>query len=130
MESFAKPLLQTAAINFSFKYDQSLLYINLPMEKRKNFYLIFKELVNNVLKYAECKNVEVVIKIKGHQLELVVKDDGKGFDVEAMKKSAAKSLSGNGLRNMKRRAAEMNGTCLINSTPSKGTAVHLNFPIT
>ncbi len=130
MESFAKPLLKAKGINFTFQYDSAVHHINLPMEKRKNFYLIFKESINNALKYSFCKKVEVTVKQHNHQLELLVTDDGQGFDVEEMKKLAAKSLSGNGLNNMKRRAAEMNGECLIKSSPGGATLVHLRFPVT
>lgn len=130
MESFARPLLQTKNIAFKFEYDKSLLMVNLPMEKRKNFYLVFKEAVNNALKYSDCKNFAVTVRQKQNNIELTVKDDGKGFDTEQMKVLAAKSLSGNGLNNMKRRAAEMKGTCYIESTPGQGTTVHLQFPVT
>jgi signal transduction histidine kinase/ligand-binding sensor domain-containing protein len=130
MESFAKPLLQTKDIAFRFSYDRNLLPVNLTMEKRKNFYLIFKEAINNVLKYSNCKNLEVGIRLKHQHVELTVKDDGRGFDVQQIKAQASKSLSGNGLNNMKRRAQEMKGECYIQSDQGRGTVVSLKFPIT
>lgn len=130
MESFAKPLLQTKNILFSFTYDDALLHINLAMEKRKNFYLIFKEAINNVLKYSGCKNLNVSIRLWQQQIELIVKDDGLGFDVQQMNSQASRSLSGNGLNNMKRRAAEMKGTCTIDSKEGHGTTITLRFRVT
>lgn len=130
MESFAKPLLQTKDIAFRFSYDPALLQVNLPMEKRKNFFLIFKEAINNVLKYADCKNLEVNIHLKRQQVELEVKDDGQGFNFDQIRLQASRSLSGNGLNNMKRRATEMGGECYIASKPGSGTRVTLRFPIT
>jgi signal transduction histidine kinase len=50
MESFAKPLLAAKEIKFHFEYDKNITQLNLEMTKRKNFYLIFKEAVNNALK--------------------------------------------------------------------------------
>ncbi len=129
MESFARPLLTTKNISCSFMYDPSVTKLNLPMETRKNFYLIFKEAINNVLKYSDCKNMQVLLKHERTGIELKVKDDGKGFDTATMKQMAAKSLSGNGLINMKRRAAEMKGQCTVESSPGKGTIVLLRFPI-
>jgi signal transduction histidine kinase/ligand-binding sensor domain-containing protein len=129
MESFARPLLQTKNISCSFVYDPSVTKLNLPMETRKNFYLIFKEAINNVLKYSGCSTMQVSLVHDDDGIELLVKDNGKGFDVENMKQLAAKSLSGNGLINMKRRAAEMKGTCTIESAPGKGAAIRLRFPI-
>jgi ligand-binding sensor domain-containing protein/two-component sensor histidine kinase len=130
MESFAKPLLKTKDISFNFNYDPNLLQLNLSMEKRKNFYLIFKEAVNNVLKYSNCKNLEISVRLLQQQIEFFLKDDGQGFDKEQLKTLAARSMSGNGLNNMKRRAQEMGGECDIQSQPGKGTIVHLRFPIT
>lgn len=130
MESFANPLLQTKNIAFLFEYDKSLLRINIPMEKRKNFYLIFKETVNNALKYSGCKNFITNIRLKDHHIICRIKDDGTGFDVEEKNTLAGRSLSGNGLYNMKRRAAEMNGNLQIKSEPGQGTSVDFNFPIT
>lgn len=129
MESFALPLLKAKNITCSFDYDESLTWLNLPMEMRKNFYLIFKESVTNIIKYADCTTMQVSLKQQDRKISLTVKDDGKGFDVEAMKTLAAKSLSGNGLVNMKRRAAEMKGELTIQSSPGKGTTVKLIFPI-
>jgi signal transduction histidine kinase len=64
------------------------------------------------------------------QIELTVRDDGKGFEQDQLKTLAARSMSGNGLNNMKRRAGEMGGECEIQSFPGKGTRVYLKFPIT
>ena len=130
MESFAKPLLKTKDISCDFNYDPAVLQLNLSMEKRKNFYLIFKEAINNVLKYSNCKRLEISIRLLSQQIELTVNDDGQGFDQSQLKTFAARSMSGNGLNNMKRRAGEMGGTCEIQSEPGKGTIVQLQFPIT
>jgi signal transduction histidine kinase len=129
MESFAKPLLQIKNIAFGFNYDPGLLHVNLTMEQRKNFYLIFKESVNNVLKYSGAGNLEVAIKLSQHKVTLTAKDNAVGFDTAQMKVLAAKSFSGNGLVNMKRRAAEMQGECFIESSPGKGATVYLVFPV-
>jgi signal transduction histidine kinase len=130
MESFAKPLLASKEIKFHFDYDKNITQLNLEMTKRKNFYLIFKEAVNNTLKYSGCKNLHVTVTARHHRVQLKIKDDGKGFDTAQMKLMAAKSLTGNGLNNMKRRAVEMKGECLIESSPGGGTTVHLEFPVT
>ena len=82
MESFARPLLQTKNIALSFNYDQSVLDLNLQMEKRKNFYLIFKEAINNALKYSCCKTMDVTVRHNHSTIELAVKDNGVGFDAD------------------------------------------------
>jgi signal transduction histidine kinase len=129
MESYAKPLLAVKQIKFNFTYDEEVKYLNLEMTKRKNFYLIFKEAINNVLKYADCNNLSVTLSTKYHQFYMRIADDGKGFDTTKLEQHTSKSLSGNGLKNMQVRAAEMKGTCVLTSKPGAGTVVQLQFPI-
>jgi signal transduction histidine kinase len=127
MESFARPLLASQEIVFHFSYDPGIKQLSLEMTKRKNFYLIFKEAVNNALKYSGCKNLWVTIKHRHGQLYLIVKDDGNGFDTAKVEKT--QSMSGNGMQNMCMRAKEMKGDCAITSEPGKGTSIALHFPI-
>jgi ligand-binding sensor domain-containing protein/two-component sensor histidine kinase len=129
MESYAKPLLNAANIQFTLEYDPSVLHINLDMTSRKNFYLIFKEAIHNGLKYAECKKIDVSIRRTNHHVELMVRDDGIGFNQAIVEAKAAQSLSGNGLRNLRIRTGEMKGECIIESSPGNGTKVYLKFPL-
>lgn len=129
MESFARPLLAAKSIAFHFEVESSIKHLNLEMTRRKNFYLIFKEAVNNALKYSGCENLWVSICLKHHQLELAVTDDGIGFDREKVRKQSSQSMSGNGMRNMEIRAAEMKGAWVVISGEGKGTTVQLKFPI-
>jgi signal transduction histidine kinase len=129
MESFARPLLQAKNIALNFDYDQSVLELNLQMEKRKNFYLIFKEAINNALKYSCCKTIDVTVRHHHPAIELTVKDDGAGFNADKINIQASRSLSGNGLKNMKMRAEEMKAAFQIASMPGNGTAISLTFHI-
>lgn len=52
------------------------------------------------------------------QLELVITDNGKGFDINA-------PSTRNGLKNMKKRAEEINGAITITSSPGEGTVTRL-----
>ncbi len=126
MESYARPLLASQDVKFHFSYALDIQHQHLEMAKRKNFYLIFKEAVNNALKYSGCKNLWVDISLHHGQLELLVKDDGKGFDVRKVR--SMNTLSGNGVRNMEMRAKEMKGSWSIVSGDT-GTIVRLAFPI-
>jgi signal transduction histidine kinase len=129
MESFARPLLASQGIAFHFEADPNVNQLNLEMTKRKNFYLIYKEAVHNALKYSSCTSLSVKISLKHHHLELSVKDNGVGFDLEKVQIHASQSLSGNGLRNMEMRASEMKGQLQFNSKPGEGTQILLKFPV-
>lgn len=129
MESFARPLMASRNILFHFEVIAGLQHINLGMTPRKNFYLIFRESVNNILKYADCREVWVKVQMPHHQLELEVQDDGKGFELDKVQINASQSLSGNGLRNMQMRAAEIKGSLTIITRPGHGTTIRLSFPV-
>lgn len=128
MESFARPLLAARNMQFHFNYDESAKSVNLEMEQRKNFFLIFKEAVNNAIKYSGGSLLQADILYKQDMLELSVKDNGVGFNI-SRELNETKSLSGNGLRNMQARAKTMNANFQILSEPGKGTSIRLILPL-
>jgi streptogramin lyase/two-component sensor histidine kinase len=130
MESFAKPLCSAAGIELKFHYHPAIGYLNLQMEARNNFYLIFKEAINNAIKYSRCKTITVDIEQRGGTIELQIADDGLGADMQQINQRRKESLGGNGLINMKRRAKDMKGQIDIHSSLGHGCAVRLRFPIT
>lgn len=133
MESFARPLLAAKNSKFRFEYDKGLLSVNLSMEKRKNFYLIYKEAIHNSLKYSDCSAVSVSIRQKGNTVIMKIEDDGKGFDVTKTSegyKSSDVYGGGNGLRNMQLRAKQMKGKLNVWSEQAKGTRIEVIFSLT
>ncbi len=130
MDSFARPLLKTAGISFGLNYQPELKTLLLQMEQRKNLYLIFKEAVNNAIKYSKASSLEVKVNRSGDKLIMEIRDDGIGFDPGAIGTSNRLSLAGNGLNNMKNRAIELKGEFIIRSEPGMGTTLILSFPFT
>ena len=118
MRSLSYNLLKAKKIECSFHADESLSGIKLPMEIRRNFYLIFKEALNNLVKYSQAANASVLISREHGSITCVVRDDGVGFE-------ATQDFSGNGLNNMKKRAYEIGAILLINSSVGKGTSIEL-----
>jgi signal transduction histidine kinase len=96
--------------------------LKLDMHQRKNFYLIFKEAVNNAVKYSDTQKLEVVIKSDGPALLMLIRDFGKGFNETIV-------MNGNGLQNMKMRAKDLKGDLKINSSEEQGTELRLQFPV-
>jgi signal transduction histidine kinase len=129
MESYARPMLMTRNIDFKLEYDPSIITTHLDMEKRKNFYLVFKEAVNNAFKYSGCSEIITRISNSKSRMEMQIIDNGVGFDVQQEIKGDKLTLSGNGLRNMKMRAEEMKGDLQIDSVSGEGTEVKLSIPI-
>lgn len=129
MESFAKPLAAARNIRFDLSYEPAAMDVHLDMDKRKNFYLIFKEAVNNAIKYSGAQRIAGSVGLSGGQLQLRVTDDGLGFHPATEMEGNKNSLSGNGLFNMQKRASEVNGRLLIDSSPGKGTSISLSLPL-
>ncbi len=128
MESFAKPLAAARNIRFELQYDEVVLSLPLTMEQRKNFYLIFKEAVNNAIKYSGAQKISSIVMGTNTGLQLTVTDDGVGFNPAA--EMSTVSLSGNGLANMQKRAEELHGSLTIQSAVGSGTVISLSFPLT
>jgi len=99
MRQYASEILEAAQIGFSLDMDESCQQVSLPIEKRKDFYLIFKEAINNMAKYSNAKSAAIRMGYQHRILTLSIADDGIGFDAD-------KIHSGNGLKNMK--AAHIN----------------------
>ena len=72
--------------------------------------------MNNILKYAECKNVLFKIEMNNNCLKIILSDDGKGFEME-------NETNGYGLNNIRKRAEKIKGDIQIISVQEKGTQI-------
>lgn len=122
MREFATSILETKDIELDFKVEENVNDIKLDMEDRRDFFLIFKEAVNNVAKYSHCDKCAIHVSLHQHRLLLDVQDNGVGFEVD-------KVDSGNGLSNIQKRAEALKGRATIQSKPGEGTHVTLNIPV-
>lgn len=121
MERFAYEICSSKNIIITLELDE-LEKVKPRTEQRKNFYLVFKEALNNAVKYSGTEKAEVVVTMQNKQVTLLVKDYGKGFDPETTGR-------GNGLDNMKNRAKELGAVIEIDSEPGSGTVVILKMPV-
>jgi signal transduction histidine kinase len=97
------------------------------MQNRKNLFLILKEAINNSVKHSDCKHLTVSI-IQQHDIaELIVKDDGVGFDMESTTQGDYEASVGNGLNNIRSRATELKADIEFKSERGKGTFLRLTF---
>lgn len=124
IRDFGSDLFQDTDVNFTFTgTDEKWRNHRLPMDMSRNLIMIFKEALNNCLKYSKAKNVSLDVHLKNRDtLQLVLKDDGVGFDTHSIKK-------GNGINNMNTRAGRLNGKLYIDSRQDKGTIINLTFKI-
>jgi signal transduction histidine kinase len=82
-------------------------------------YRIVQELLNNVIKHAEAKNVLIQLIRKDSHFSLTVEDDGRGFDPDTGRKEGA------GLSNIRARVDYLGGTIDVRSAPGEGTSVNI-----
>ncbi|MEP6947802.1 MAG: two-component regulator propeller domain-containing protein [Ginsengibacter sp.] len=122
MREFAGNLLEARGVNYTFKEDEQIKHINLELGRRHDFFMIFKEAVNNLCKYSDCTTVQIDVLVKKNILILLITDDGKGFDHTLQ-------ADGNGLINMHQRAVALKGTLNIKSEINEGTKVELKIPV-
>ncbi|HAF17589.1 MAG TPA: hypothetical protein DCG84_04570 [Peptococcaceae bacterium] len=100
-------------------------------ERRYSKYLelsvfrIIQEALNNIQKHAEASEVVVKLELHPERIYVVIRDNGKGFDVQS-----AMNLSEHyGLLNMKERAHIFKGELNVNSAPGRGTEIILVIPV-
>jgi signal transduction histidine kinase len=94
--------------------------VTLAPNQRKHLLLLFKEAMNNALKYAEASQCTLSVSVEQELLTISLSDDGKGFDPAAQ-------ASGYGLGNMGARAEKIGGKLIIESRPGWGTTVSLRM---
>ncbi len=124
MRRFASEVFEAKEINGKIDFSVEAKKLKLNMEKRRHFYLLFKEAVNNLAKYSNCKNATVRVNYLNGNLSLVVSDDGVGFNPNTA------GETGNGLMTMQRRAKKLRAKLDIQSAVGKGTTISVLFPIT
>ena len=120
MKNYSTEVSEAKDIAVSWYDTGNLSQAKLSMEQRKNFYLLFKEIINNAVKHSKAKNIFINLVNADGNIILTVKDDGVGFDTDVL-------TSGNGIKNIKRRIQLLKGQVKIDSGNGKGTSVKLNF---
>lgn len=102
----------------------------LPVEYKTVLFRIAQEALTNVAKHAAATAVTLELRIAAAQVELVVSDNGQGFDPSAVGVQRAQQLSGWGLVGMRERAMLLGGECSVTSQPGAGTTVRVTAPLT
>jgi signal transduction histidine kinase len=96
-----------------------------PEEVRRTLFRMGQEAINNALKHAGATRLDVVLSSEDGGIRLRVADDGRGFEVEGLRKPAPGHI---GLPIMVERAALAGGWCRIDSKPGGGTTVEAWVP--
>jgi ligand-binding sensor domain-containing protein/two-component sensor histidine kinase len=123
MQSYAAEICGLRQVQLQFDVNETVSKMKLNMELRKNLYLIFKEAVNNALKYSQCNLIGIMLTSKDGSIRMSIHDNGKGF-------RSQDEYEGNGLKNMRLRAKEIAADLHISSEKSQGCRIDLSCKIT
>jgi signal transduction histidine kinase len=93
----------------------------LPEEHRTCIYRLVQEAVNNAVRHANARTVEVAVRSERQKVIVTVQDDGAGFDT--------RFLRGLGLLGMEERVRRLGGRLKVSSEPGRGTLVHASLPV-
>ena len=85
-------------------------------------YRIVQEALNNILKHAKANSVNIRVIDMDQDVELIIEDDGIGFNFDTVRKGA-------GLKHIQNRVYLANGTLSVNSIPNEGSKIFIKFPI-
>ncbi|HEY8118059.1 MAG TPA: PAS domain S-box protein [Methylophilaceae bacterium] len=106
------------SLNLSGKFDALGETLNI------NLYRIVQESVTNALRHSEASSIDIKLAItKTGELQLIIKDNGKGMDINTVDQTSHFGLLG-----MRERAQALHGSFNLDSGPKKGTTIYINIP--
>jgi signal transduction histidine kinase len=122
LSGFAGEYLSHSDLVCRFNIPVTLPPAMLEGRVRHELFLAVKETLNNVVRHAQASEVELGLAVEQGALEIVITDNGKGFNTAA-------PSDGNGLKNLQSRLAKLGGSCAIESRAGHGTTVRLRLPL-
>ncbi len=107
-------------IHFNFEVDASLKNVKFTSMQGMNLYRTIQEAINNSIKYANPKNIDIIIAPNGNAITITIADDGNGFDMKQVE-------LGNGIHNMRKRITDNGGLFEIISAKESGTKITIQL---
>jgi len=119
LRNYALRLTAASDISLRFQVEETAVQCINDIQQRKNIYLISKEAIHNAVKYSAATEIRYTVTRQENLLQVQISDNGKGFD------PATLTSGGNGLKNMRKRAEEIEAELTINESCGKGTTIIL-----
>jgi len=121
---YAQEYLQPAGIQCLLEVEPDMPSLDFDLPLRRSLLLAVKEAITNAAKHSDATKLLLKIQRQDSGLNVIVEDDGKGFD------PAKSSGKRNGIGNMIQRMNEVGGRCAVASEPGKGCRVEFSIPLT
>jgi len=122
LSSFAGDFLSHSGMPCRFKIPVMFPPMILGRQVRHGLLMAVKESLNNVVRHAAASEVEFGMAVADDALEIVIGDNGRGFD-------GAAGAVGHGLKNLPARLGKLGGSCQVKSVPGRGTTVTIRLPL-
>ena len=122
---YAEDYFEGYPVQCTFDLPPEIPPLTLPTEIRHQVFLAAKEALNNVLKHSRANHVRVHLKLGPNEFQIIIADDGCGFDPASPPKRAG---GGNGLENMRERMRVAGGRFECESTPGRGASIVFHIP--
>jgi ligand-binding sensor domain-containing protein/signal transduction histidine kinase len=118
IRDFGEKLFEEKNIHFR-AFNEVREPLKIPYGFSRELNLILKEAMTNAFNHSKALNVSFILRMNKGRCEMRLEDDGVGFELA--------NVQLNGIKNMQSRAERMNATLCIETTPTKGTLISLNF---
>jgi PAS domain S-box-containing protein len=122
MRHFASDVFTARQIEFRFRAPDAERDVKVGANVRREFFLVFKEAVNNTVRHSGCAVAEIEFRAEDEGLFLKLSDDGRGFDV-------SHASTGHGLMSMRERTEGLGGQVEVISGPGQGTTLTFSIPL-
>lgn len=120
IRSYAYEYFENTPVACKINSPENIPALTISGDKRRNLFLCIKETLNNTLKHAEAKAVEITVSVST-EITVVIADNGKGINKETLRQF------GNGLKNISRRMESIGGSFAIEN--NNGTVTTLTLPL-
>lgn len=123
LQTTAEVLFSNLDIQLVLTLDPTIPEIELPPIKIRNILMVYREIINNIIKHSQATKVTISIAWEKPIFSILVNDNGKGFNTDVNFKDS------NGLKIIKDRMEEINAEYAINSQKGVGTETIINVPV-
>lgn len=122
LEALAQIIIGTGQLNVELTTHG--LNDRLEYKTEFNIYRMVQELIHNVIKHAQAQNVTIQVNRFENRINLIVEDDGRGFEETKMRQTP-----GLGMRNLEARVHDLGGVLDIDARPGRGAMVSIDIPV-
>lgn len=118
---YVSEISENGGLIYDINTEQDFGSSTMSMQKRREIFLICKEMMNNIIKHANADKIEMQIGMNKNMYYIKVKDNGNGFDPKVETKR-------NGIMNIKKRVKKWDGDIKIKSELREGATIEVWIP--